>query len=410
MTWLSCRAIGPASRTLRYDAVDSSNAQPQSRPVALPRSAVQSAARPFVESGGGVTGRPVLGRQIPGRQIGVWALTIALGIGGGAALDALHVPLAWLLGSLFAVAAVSLTGRNLAMPPGARQVGQVALGTTIGLTFDQQVAAFVAGFLPIMLGAAVLSIFYGVVAGRALAKTSGVDNASAFFASLPGGVVEMSVQAERNGGDPAPVALAQSLRILFVVVTIPPIITVLGLTGVDPFEMRHLAIDPLGLLALLAMGAAVGFLLNLRRIANSWFLGPLGVAVLFGVAGVELSGMPVELTNLGQVMMGATLGLRYRRDRILALRTFIAPAVLSTAILVGLNVATGAGIGLIFGLPIPTMALAVSPGGMAEMSITAQVLHLGVPLVVAFHVVRIFIVIGFTGVLFRALFGRSSPG
>jgi len=357
-----------------------------------------------------VTGRPVLGRQIPGRQIGVWALTIALGIGGGAALDALHVPLAWLLGSLFAVAAVSLTGRNLAMPPGARQVGQVALGTTIGLTFDQQVAAFVAGFLPIMLGAAVLSIFYGVVAGRALAKTSGVDNASAFFASLPGGVVEMSVQAERNGGDPAPVALAQSLRILFVVVTIPPIITVLGLTGVDPFEMRHLAIDPLGLLALLAMGAAVGFLLNLRRIANSWFLGPLGVAVLFGVAGVELSGMPVELTNLGQVMMGATLGLRYRRDRILALRTFIAPAVLSTAILVGLNVATGAGIGLIFGLPIPTMALAVSPGGMAEMSITAQVLHLGVPLVVAFHVVRIFIVIGFTGVLFRALFGRSSPG
>ena len=103
--------------------------------------------------------------------------------------------------------------------------------------------------------------------------------------------------------------------------------------------------------------------------------------------------------------MGATLGLRYRRDRVIALRRFIAPALLSTAILVGLNVLTGAGVGWLFDLPIATMALALSPGGMAEMSITAKVLSLGVPIVVAFHVVRIFLVIAFTDVIYRRLFG-----
>src|SRR3546814_4691955 len=71
--------------------------------------------------------------------------------------------------------------------------------------------------------------------------------------------------------------------------------------------------------------------------------------------------MPDARLNLSQLLIGATLGLRYRRDRLLALRRFLAPAVLSTVVLVGLNVATGAVIGLLVGLPVPTMALAVSP-------------------------------------------------
>src|SRR3546814_14620836 len=87
--------------------------------------------------------------------------------------------------------------------------------------------------------------------------------------------------------------------------------------------------------------------------------------------------MPDARLNLSQLLIGATLGLRYRRDRLLALRRFLAPAVLSTVVLVGLNVATGAVFGLLVGLPVPTMALAVSPGGLAQMSITAKTLNLG---------------------------------
>ena len=66
------------------------------------------------------------------------------------------------------------------------------------------------------------------------------------------------------------------------------------------------------------------------------------------------------------------------------------------------------------GLSLPVLrgvSLAVSPGGMAEMSITAKVLHLGVPVVSAFHVVRIFLVIGFSEMVFRKIFRRQEkPG
>ena len=115
-----------------------------------------------------------------------------------------------------------------------------------------------------------------------------------------------------------------------------------------------------------------------------------------------------KLVNLAQLVMAATLGLRYQRDRVLALLRFLPPALMSTVILVGLNVLTGIVVAIAVDLPVATMALALSPGGMAEMSITAKVLQLGVPIVVAFHVVRIFLVIAFTGQVYRRLFLRGT--
>ena len=54
-----------------------------------------------------------------------------------------------------------------------------------------------------------------------------------------------------------------------------------------------------------------------------------------------------------------------------------------------------------WGLHPATALLATSPGGMAEMAITASVLGLGVPVVTAFHVVRYAAVLVLTGPLWR---------
>ena len=48
-------------------------------------------------------------------------------------------------------------------------------------------------------------------------------------------------------------------------------------------------------------------------------------------------------------------------------------------------------IGRLAGVSVPTMILAMAPGGIAEMCITAKVLQLGVPLVTAAHVVRVLV-------------------
>jgi hypothetical protein len=47
------------------------------------------------------------------------------------------------------------------------------------------------------------------------------------------------------------------------------------------------------------------------------------------------------------------------------------------------------------GLPLVTAIVATSPGGIAEMAITAKVLGLGAPVVTAFHFIRLLSVIIF---------------
>ena len=44
------------------------------------------------------------------------------------------------------------------------------------------------------------------------------------------------------------------------------------------------------------------------------------------------------------------------------------------------------------GVRLPGMLIATSPGGLAEMTITAQALQISVPLVVAFHLFRVVVV------------------
>jgi uncharacterized membrane protein AbrB (regulator of aidB expression) len=56
-----------------------------------------------------------------------------------------------------------------------------------------------------------------------------------------------------------------------------------------------------------------------------------------------------------------------------------------------------------WGLPTPTLVLAMAPGGIAEMCITAKVLQLGVPLVTAAQVARVLVLISTTGPGFRLL-------
>ena len=49
-------------------------------------------------------------------------------------------------------------------------------------------------------------------------------------------------------------------------------------------------------------------------------------------------------------------------------------------------------IGLATDIPLSTLIIATAPGGLAEMTIVAQALQVGVPLVIAFHVARIIVV------------------
>lgn len=61
--------------------------------------------------------------------------------------------------------------------------------------------------------------------------------------------------------------------------------------------------------------------------------------------------------------------------------------------MMSLSAAIAWGLASAAGIFLPSMILAAAPGGIAEMSITARALQLGVALVTAAHVTRVLIIV-----------------
>lgn len=328
------------------------------------------------------------GGRHTGGQVGRALLALAVCTAGGALFAALGTVLPWMLGSMLFMAAASMAGWPVSRPPGGLPLGQLIVGMALGLYFTAPVLQALAHHAGAIASGAVFSLALGSGAAVLLARLSGCDFLTAFFASLPGGAGEMSVMADRLGGRADWVAAAHALRIMLVVLSVPPLITWSGAHGTEHWLPATREVHYPGL-ALLALAACAGaLLLRWFNTPNGWIIGPLLVTIALTGAGVEWSALPRWGVNGGQVLIGCALGSRFSAGFFRAAPKFL----LCVAFTVGLSICVAAGFGAALawatGLNTPTILLATAPGGVAEMSLTASALNLGVPLVTSFHVVR----------------------
>ena len=317
---------------------------------------------------------------------------LAVGIPAGFLFTWLHTPIPWMLGPMIAVASLNLMGITMYPPPYARQLGQVILGSAVALYFTPPVVAALAGNLPAVLAATVAVFIVGIFGALTLSKASGVDWKSTFFASIPGGAMAMAVLADRYGAQMSPVAVAHSLRVSLVVIIVPLVLTYGGIPLEAAAYQPNLPLVPVILVIWLAVSCFLGELSERWHFHNGCLLVPIFFGAALTMAGVELSSVPHWLTDLAQVMFGLVLGARYERAFFARHKLFIPFALLNSFFILIASAIAGAALALAFDLPIATMILATSPGGLAEMTITAQALHISVPLVVAFHLFRVVVV------------------
>jgi membrane AbrB-like protein len=328
---------------------------------------------------------------------------IAVCVAGGALCAWLKTPLPWMIGPLGAMAIVQFSGGNLESPPYGRELGQLLIAVTLGLYFTPTVFREVIGHWPVLVGAAIASVGIGFASGAFLQRAAGVDRATAFFGSVPGGAAEMAVLGERFGALTDRVALAHSIRILMVVTIVPVAITAAGFSGSQDYRPVTLPLDAGRLALLFASVTVVGMLARRIGMPNAFMIGPLLATIAITASGIETSSMPTPVSNAGQVLLACALGARFQQSFVRHAPRFVAaliPSVLLTIALAGLLALL---LSWISGLYIGTMLLACSPGGIAEMSITAKVLKIGVPLVTAAHVTRFVIVVLLTVPMYKLI-------
>lgn len=329
-----------------------------------------------------------------------WWLTPLAGAAGGALASLIGWPLPWMVGSLLAVILLRcLGGLDLREVPGARKGGQWLVGTGIGLHFSPAVLEQVLAHGGLLLAGALLTSLTSLI-GIALLRAAGHDRATAFFASMPGGASEMVNLGQRNGAQAGEVAAGQSLRLLLVVLLVPALFQ-WWLGAAPTLAHAHNHSQPLALVALLIGGALLALLGQRLRQPNPWLLGP----ILFAAAGAiwldrSLS-LPPGTSELGQWLIGSALGCHFSREFFRRAPRFLALVLAATLLAMCAAALAAEALGWLGALDQRSLMLGMMPGGIAELSLTAEALALSVPLITGLQVLRLMCVLFLAEPAFR---------
>ncbi|EJO93013.1 AbrB family transcriptional regulator [Ectopseudomonas hydrolytica] len=327
----------------------------------------------------------------------LWVTPLTGAVGGYLASLA-GWPLPWMVGSLLAVIALRcLSNRAFSELPGGRKAGQWLVASGIGLHFTSEVLEQVVSHLPVVVMGAFGTLLLSLI-GIAILRRAGVDRATAFFASMPGGASEMVNLALRHDAQPARVAAAHSLRLLLVVLLIPALFT-WGLPDVS--APPPLPVDWTWLLALLAAGGLLAMLWARLKQPNPWMLGPLTACALASATFDLHIGLPPGLGQLGQWLIGCALGCHFDRAFFRSAPGFLARVLLFTLLAMLAAALLGEALGWLAGEDHLSLMLGMMPGGITELCLTAEALQLSVALVTALQVLRLFLVMFLAEPLFR---------
>ena len=325
-----------------------------------------------------------------------YATALAAGGVGALAFYLLHMPLPFMLGSLCgALIAANLPGLYMLRPTALANPVRAILGVAIGAAFTpallQQLPLYLVSLL-LLLPFLVVVVWAGLLYFQ---RIVGFERRTAFFCSLPGGLLEMTLICESYGADMRRVALIHTTRVLLIIYSIPFAIhlwTDVDLSGRTRMAapVTQLALDQA---AILAAAAVLGWWAMRRlRLPGAAIVGPMICSALVYTSGWVSMRVPDELINVAQLILGAGIGTAFvgvsLREGVHAVAVTLGYFVILMA--AALSVALAAH--LLVDIPLVATVLAFIPGGQAEMNVIALMVGVAVPYIALHHVLRMFLV------------------
>lgn len=324
-------------------------------------------------------------------------LTLSIGCLGGLTGQALGLPLGVLLGSLVAVAVAAASGLRIGaigidFPQRLRNGFVPVIGVGIGGSFTPAVVAQMPGWWPSLLA---LCVFLPVahLSGYAIYRAGGLPRAEAFFGAVPGGLIESVTLGEEAGADLRMLVLLQFLRLILTIVAVPLIFWALTGHAVGSASGASLgqqaALDWRDAAVLAAAGGLGYWLGGLMRLPAPVMTGPLIASAAVHLMGWAQGVPPGWAVAATQIVIGTALGARFAGMRAAMLRRgfLLAGANVAVALVIAFGFAQA--LTRTTGEPATAVFLAFAPGGVAEMSLVALSLQVGIVYVTVHHVARI---------------------
>jgi len=334
------------------------------------------------------------------------------GLVGGIAALVIGLPMPFMLGGIFGAAAFVLWYErdDKQLPKLSRWVRLVfmsIIGAMIGSRFSPELLTILPQFW--ISGLALIPfILLAHAGGYAIMRfIGGYEKLDAYFAALPGGIIDSAALAEEAGADLRIVTAQHFIRIILVVSTVPLLFLFIDGEAVGSLAGQSMATTDYDIVDVaLVLGIALGGLYfgQLTKLPVSHMIGPLLLALLLSVSGIIEIDIPPWLGHSAQFMVGTALGSQFSGVSRRLLTRGLGMGVLA-AIYMFLLAATFAT--LLSGI-VPAdfgaMFISFTAGGLAEMSLIALSLNFNPVVVALHHLVRILLTVYIGNFLSRRVF------
>ncbi len=334
-------------------------------------------------------------------------LIFLIGAVGAALAVWLGTPLPFLLGAMITVGAWSIW-RSAGVPETAprpvlqllRKASVALIGVMIGATFSPalleqlpQLWLSVLAVIPFVLVTHGLSF----VIYRRLAK---LDRVTAFFAAMPGGLIEAVTLGEAAGADPRLLSTQHFARVVLVIIAIPAVYylmtgIVVGSAAGQSFDATDAGLLDLAELAVLCV---IGVLIGRKlRLPASYMIGPMLLSAIAHGTGLLDVASPVWLLAAAQLVIGAGLGVLFAGSSLRNLARAFGFGCISVAVMLSVAVGFAALLAPWSSLPVIALIISLAPGGVTEMGLVALSLGISPVAVTVHHLFRITLTVTIAG-------------
>jgi membrane AbrB-like protein len=333
-----------------------------------------------------------------GRLVLRWLATLALGALGAAIARLIGTPLPYMLGAFAAVGIAAASGvraaaGGVAFPPKLRLVFIPVIGVLIGASLTRETVAAIPDWWPGLLAVVLFVAITHAMNFVLFHHVAGLSRPTAYFAGMPGGLVESIQLGSENGADERAITVLQFARIALTVTVVPLVYSIAeghpvgSAAGMGRSASTIEATD-----ALMLAGAAIAgfFGARLVHLPAGQILGPVLASGAIHALGWTSAVPPGWLVALAQLVIGVSLGMRFTGIAPGILGRYLMISALSVAAMLGIGAAISAAIDAAGVAPFEVMFLALSPGGVVEMGLIALSLNASPIFVTAHHIVRIF--------------------
>lgn len=331
-------------------------------------------------------------------------LTILVGLCGAGVAYLLSFPAWVLLGPALASSIASLSGLPLAIAPPVRDICFVVLGLGIGTGFDPQTGGALVRWplaFVVLAGALVMMM---ILCRTILTRGFGFDMRSATLAAAPGHLSFVLGLASDLNTDVARIAVVQSIRLLFLTISVPFIAVAMG------YEFSELVLSSDGPLSMVSLAGlvvasiAVGLLFSRLRFPAPLLLAAMTVSALGHVTEMTSGAVPQGLLAPAFLVLGTMIGTRFAGMTRAQFVGSLLAGLSTTLVAVAVTIIAAVPVAVALGMPTAHVLAAFAPGGLETMIALGATMAASPGFVAACHVARLLILI----VLIPLLLGRRA--